>query len=194
MKDLWSYPHVNKNSYTLEGGSNFEGIAGMYHYRLMAYLSSLFNGVTIADVGTSSGGSAFALAANPSNRVYSLDRVNCRQNDPTEVGNVRFVVDDFYKPEIMDEVTKASLISLDIQHEGPDEIYFYKELISRNWKGVLILDDIHLNRAMIDFWNSITHPKYDITEYGHGDNKSGTGIVSFLDRLELEFEDKTIIL
>ena len=192
MTELWSYPYVNQHG--LEGGGNFSNPAGFQHYRFLAYLSSIFNDITIADVGTSSGGSALALAANKTNKVYSLDRVNCRGNAPTEIENVKFVVDDFHKPEIMDEITKASLISLDIQHEGPDEIYFYNELINRKWQGILIVDDIHLNPAMVDFWNGIRHPKFDITKYGHGDNNSGTGIVSFINKLELELDDNTIFL
>lgn len=184
MTELWSYPYVNQAG--LEGHGNFCGQVGYQHYRLLAHLSTLYNDKIIADVGTSSGGSALALAANKNNKVYSLDRVNCRGDAPSEIGNVKFVVDDFHKSEIMDEIVKADLIFLDIQHEGPDEIYFYEELIRRNWRGILIVDDIHLNDAMKNFWNEIKHPKCDITHYGHGDNGSGTGIVSFVEELILD--------
>jgi hypothetical protein len=39
-----------------------------------------------------------------------------------------------------------------------------------------MLDDIHLNEAMINYWNSFTEEKYDLTNIGHW---SGTGMVIF---------------
>jgi hypothetical protein len=49
-------------------------------------------------------------------------------------------------------------------------------LISINYKGYLLLDDIHLNFEMERFWGSITKEKYDITNIGH---ITGTGVVYF---------------
>jgi len=49
-------------------------------------------------------------------------------------------------------------------------------LLKRNhYRGWLFLDDIHLNTAMIRFWDSITEPKEDLTAIGHF---SGSGLVA----------------
>ena len=47
---------------------------GKEHYRLLSYISTLYNGVTILDIGTYKGCSALALSFNPSNKVVSFDR------------------------------------------------------------------------------------------------------------------------
>ena len=47
-------------------------------------------------------------------------------------------------------------------------------LIDNNWHGKLLLDDINLNQEMKNFWNGISHEKYDLTDIGHW---SGTGLV-----------------
>ncbi len=185
MDQAWAYNNLDRNAY-LEGGGNWAAPAGWYHYRLLAYIGGLYNGVRLADVGTSTGGSAFALAVNERNSVYSLDRVQCRHSTEEYVRNIHFVVDDFHKPEVMDEIAKAEFISFDIQHEGPDEHYFYNELIRRNWQGIMLVDDITLNDPMREFWASITHRKYDVTSYGHGENRSGSGLVIFNPQTTIE--------
>ena len=43
-----------------------------------------------------------------------------------------------------------------------------------NYLGVLILDDIHLNKEMKFFWENINEDKLDISVFGHS---SGTGVV-----------------
>jgi hypothetical protein len=166
-------------SMSLEGNDNFLQIAGKQHYRLLSYIAGLFNDIQIGDIGTSSGGSAMALASNQRNVVYSLDRVNCRTKDFSEVRNAEFAVGSFYNESIFAKILKSTVILLDIQHEGPDEEYFYNKLVSSNWNGLLICDDITLNSEMRKFWSKIDRPKFDVTEYGHGDNGSGTGIVIF---------------
>ena len=52
----------------------------------------------------------------------------------------------------------------------------YQHLKKINWEGYLVLDDIHLNDPMKEFWNQIDNEKYDITPMGHW---SGTGLVIF---------------
>lgn len=191
MSKLPTYPHLSRTtlaqlpdgtmleSLSLETNNNFSRPAGNQHYRLLAYIASCIDGIQISDIGTSSGGSAMALASNQNNIIYSVDRVNCRTKDYSAVQNVRFDVGSFYDSSIMDNIVKSKIILLDIQHEGPDEVYFYNELVRRNWKGMLICDDITLNPNMIRFWNDIELPKMNVTKYGHGDNGSGTGIVLF---------------
>ena len=70
----------------------------------------------------------------------------------------------------------APLIMLDTNHDGIFERKFYAFLKENRYRGLLFLDDIHLNTAMIRFWNEIVEPKEDITDLGHF---SGSGLVTF---------------
>ena len=65
-----------------------------------------------------------------------------------------------------------------MNHDGKFENAFY-QLIRHDYKGILIVDDIHYNAEMERFWSKITEHKEDITEIGH---YSGTGIVYFNDK------------
>ena len=90
--------------------------------------------------------------------------------------NIDYILGDFTDSEYKDLLMKSPLIMLDTDHEGPFEHKAYQYLKDINWKGYLLLDDIHLNAPMKEFWNQIDNEKYDITSMGHW---SGTGLVIF---------------
>ncbi len=54
----------------------FYGQPGTEHHQLLAYLSTMFEGRTIFDIGTHLGDSAHALSYNKSNQVHSFDVVD----------------------------------------------------------------------------------------------------------------------
>lgn len=142
------------------------------HYKLLAYLSSKMDNTVIYDIGTYRGLSAVAMAANKTNKVISYDIVDLVEI--TSPKNVEFKVGNCYEDE---GLAKAPLILLDVDpHDGVFEPQFIKWLKENNFKGLLVLDDIHLNEGMEKFWNDIDLEKYDVTEFGH---YSGTGIVVF---------------
>ena len=82
----------------------------------------------------------------------------------------------------------SELIFMDVDpHDGIKEDRVLNFLISNNWKGVLVCDDIGTGRepgkqnahpSMRDWWNTIDLPKYDISKnyYAAG---TGTGVVCF---------------
>mmetsp|Transcript_75598 Transcript_75598/g.177510 ORF Transcript_75598/g.177510 Transcript_75598/m.177510 type:complete len:111 (+) Transcript_75598:37-369(+) len=70
----------------------------------------------------------------------------------------------------------ADLIMLDTDHDGKFEAEAYRFLQTYNFSGLVILDDIYLNREMDRFWASVKEPKVDLTDVGHS---SGTGLVMF---------------
>jgi hypothetical protein len=145
------------------------------HYRLIAYLSTLFNDAVIFDIGTNLGYSAIALSYNPSNHVISYDIHDCREiGDAASLTNIEFNVGNVLKD---DRLVKADLIMLDTNHDGGFENEAYRYFQRIGFKGLLFLDDIHLNPPMEAFWAQITEPKEDITDLGHW---SGSGIVDFL--------------
>lgn len=159
------------NAITLPDFPNMNQVAGKEHYKLLAWLSSTGSFKTIYDVGSYKGYSALALAHNPKVNVISWDVAD--QIDPeVKRKNITFKKGDVLKDK---KLLKADLILLDTYHDGSFERKFY-EHIKGKFKGILILDDIKLNGAMVDFWESITEPKNDITHLGH---YTGTGIVYF---------------
>ena len=59
-------------------------------------------------------------------------------------------------------------------HTGTIERIFLDHIKAVGFKGILILDDIHLNNEMMSFWDDITDTKFNITSIGHC---TGTGVV-----------------
>ncbi len=170
------YPYAKDND---DNRRLLRGEAGVEHYKLLAWLSTQFVGATITEIGTLGGLGTIALSFNKSNKVTSYDiRGYSWGNDTPPNAEKRIVYDGY-----MDEVVKSSLIFYDAAHEGEEERKFLKDLMERNWKGVIVWDDIHLNKEMRGFWaqmqlqvsevyESITAE--DWSDLGHA---TGTGIM-----------------
>ena len=90
--------------------------------------------------------------------------------------NAEFIIDNVLNGNYNSVILGSKYIMLDTYHDGTFEKEFYDYLISINYKGYLLLDDIHLNFEMERFWDSITKEKYDISNLGH---ITGTGLVIF---------------
>lgn len=146
--------------------------SGKEHYRLLMYISTLCDNEIIFDVGTNKCMSAIALSYNKLNKVKTFDIVKLLPENPN-IENIEYILGDSTKDI---DLEKCPIIFLDVDHDGIYEDIFYDHLKSINWKGILILDDIHLNDPMKNFWNRIEEKKYDITSIGHW---SGTGLVIF---------------
>ena len=146
--------------------------SGKEHYRLLMYISTLYKNEIIFDVGTNKCMSALALSYNKLNKVKTFDIVKLLPENP-EVENIEYILGDSTKDS---DLINCPIIFLDVDHDGLYEDIFYDYLKSINWKGILILDDIHINDPMKNFWDRIEEKKYDITNIGHW---SGTGLVIF---------------
>ena len=146
--------------------------SGKEHYRLLMYISTLYNNEIIFDIGTNKCMSALALSYNKSNKIKTFDVVRILPENPL-VDNIEYIIGDSTKDI---DLIKCPIIFLDVDHDGLYENIFYEHLKHINWRGILILDDIHLNDPMKSFWNKIEEKKYDITNIGHW---SGTGMVIF---------------
>jgi predicted O-methyltransferase YrrM len=169
------YPHQDRH-HLLEP-------QGQSEHRLLAYISTLVSETKIADVGSRTGNSALALSYNSSNYVDSYD-INpnyfsfCR--DSIRKDNLTFHLKDICSGPEMATLLQYSVINLDIDpHEGTVEQRVTDFLAENQWKGLLILDDIHYGwEKLTEVWGSIELPKVDATEFGHA---SGTGLVLFGD-------------
>ena len=146
---------------------------GAEHCKLLAYLSTCWSSATLIDLGTDQGSSALALSYNPSNRVISYV-IEDRRLNPINLPNIEFRVKDAL--EDREEILTAPLIMLDTAHDGVFERRVYDMLDAAGYEGLLLLDDVHLNAAMQDFWSRISLEKFDLTPLGHC---SGTGLVRF---------------
>lgn len=165
--------------------SEFNGPPGKEHYKLLAFLSFQFSNSIIVDIGTHVGSSALALGQNLSNKVYTFDIFDKLSTSQKKAlwknNNVFFFDDDLFDVSIFSQwketILSSKIIFLDIDpHEGTREFKFYCWLKENDYKGILILDDIHYFKEMRDnLWHKIpSEEKVDATELGHW---SGTGIV-----------------
>ena len=149
--------------------------SGVEHYRLLAHISTYYENETILDIGTFKGGSALALSFNKNNKVISIDIENHLESNINR-SNIEFkILNILDYPKL---IQQSKLIMLDTAHDGLFEKEFYTYLIKSNWNGIMIADDIHLNKPMKRWWKLIDNKyKYDITRFGHW---SGTGLINLL--------------
>tara|TARA_R110000851_G_scaffold326303_1_gene494848 strand:- start:453 stop:1115 length:663 start_codon:yes stop_codon:yes gene_type:complete len=159
------------------------------HYHLLAYISNMVDDSIIIDTGTHRGGSALALSYNQSNKVLTYDIEQFKGGIDNNIKNIPNNIESKYDVDITeliktkpDIVLSSSLFFLDINHEGSDEIKIFDFLLSNNYNGILILDDIHLNNQMENAWRYMQSSDvltFDVTKYGHLLHSEGTGIVVF---------------
>lgn len=145
--------------------------AGVEHYKLLGFLANATEGA-ICDIGTYKGASALALS-HGGNQVYTFDVSDMVALNP-KPGNINII--RYHKDTLFSGWLKSSLIMLDTIHDGIHERKVIEYLIENNWKGVLVLDDIHAFPEQNKLWNDITLRKEDVSHIGH---HSGTGIIYF---------------
>lgn len=167
--DMTLSNYINSDEYR----KYFNDFSSKEHYRLLTYLSKVFNDCNILDVGTFYGASALALSFNESNKVYSFNLHNeLKLNKIPQ--NIEFITDNIISGKYDSMILSSKLILLDTFHDGVFEQLFLDYLINLKYNGILILDDIYLNKYMEIFWEKISLDKIDITHLGHS---TGTGVV-----------------
>lgn len=172
------------NNFNLSLSDDFHKSPGIQHYKLLAYLSSLFNDVTIIEIGTHVGESAVALSYNKNNVIYTFDIIDKISQDKKQINNIKFIIGDvMINNEIRDKwkdiILSSKFIFLDVDpHNGIMEYDFYLFLKENNYDGFVVCDDIWYFKEMRDnFWYKIPNEyRYDISHLGHW---SGTGILTF---------------
>lgn len=146
---------------------------GYQHYHLLAYITSMLpEGSRVLEIGTRTGESAIAMKiGNPSIKLTTCDlEDNFNRYEDIDFRQINGL-------ELIEEFKDAPFIFIDVDpHDGVQERVMLQKLKDVGFKGVLMLDDIRLNKEMFDFWNEINIPKIDVSAAGH---YSGTGIVLF---------------
>jgi len=159
---------------------------GENHYRLLSYLSTLFNNSLIIDIGTHIGQSSLALSYNESNTIYTFDIFDKVYNKKIKSRkNINFFQDDLFDTKVQEKwknhILNSAFIFLDVDpHNGNMEIEFYNYLKEIDYKGFVVCDDIWFFKEMRDnFWYKIPNKyRYDLSDIGHC---SGTGIICMND-------------
>jgi len=164
------------------------------HYKLLAALVQTLQPKKVFEIGTYSGMSCLAMKEYLTNGAHITTYDVCPWDelaiDPTQCPFQARDFDDKLTQKVQDltvpSVQKAEkplwedadFIFIDAAKDGKMEYVFidFLDSIAFNSPPLVIFDDIKL-LCMLDIWNSIKHPKWDISSFGHW---SGTGIVHWV--------------
>ena len=187
--------------------------AGKEHYPFLNYLSNTYGDCRhFADIGTRVIASSIALGSNLKSPVWTFDIPGSKERHAAFRGHTEEQYQEKTKSiglsikfhnvdllEVSDEELKdyfgTWFVMLDTFHE-PDTTPFEREFFQRmrdiGFRGILGLDDIHLNPEMKKWWKEVQdgaidggYTTYDITEVGHF---SGTGLVDFSGKVLIKKE------
>lgn len=172
--DSFDLSHLEKLGFIMQ--NNLLYPPGNSPFKLYAYLSTLFNDKIILDIGTEYGNSALSFSYNESNKVISYNIIEQGASNINKE-NITWKVMDFRNDNTID-YDNVEIICIDVDpHDGKQEVEMIQFLKDKKWSGILLLDDIHKDDQMDNFWNSLDFSeevKYDISHIGHS---SGTGVI-----------------
>lgn len=173
------YPHLSWNPEYLQ---YFQQSCGQEPFKLLGYISKHCQGVA-TDVGTQYGSSALALSLNSDLQVDTFDKFRLIPTSNPSALTIENRPNITYRilsaQSVISKIAKSIVVYLDINTvDGVEELKFINQLQQHGFKGVLIVDDIHLNETMKKVWSSVPNKlkKIDATAFGHW---SGTGIIVY---------------
>jgi len=188
---------------------------GIEHYQLLCNISSQIEEGIIIDIGTHNGNSCVCLGynvykGNNNTKIYTFDIKNLLDNSCKsffDKYDIEYLYDNIFETHLLQKYSSillnSRLILVDIDpHNGILEYEFLYWLYQRDYKGILLFDDINLREGhiannyaptllnMTDFWDKIPYKyKLNLTHLGHW---SGTGLVYFNKQLNNIILDNTI--
>jgi uncharacterized lipoprotein YehR (DUF1307 family) len=155
---------------------------GQEPYKLLGYMSMHVQG-TITDIGTQFGSSALALSLHNQVNVETYDTFKHIPDPNPQIQTIANKSNIKYRilsgQAVISKVAESTIVYLDINTTtGTEELKIINQLKELGFKGILVIDDIHLNSVMKDVWNNVPQDlkKIDATSLGHW---SGTGIVVY---------------
>jgi len=158
------------------------------HYRLLAGFMLALKPRVVIEIGTSTGLSALCLKKYlpEEGQLVTFDVVPWHQYPDTLfketdfeegklVQHVADLSDDVVMGKYAPLIQQAGFIFIDATHDGLLEkrLLTLLEAIDFQNKVFVLFDDIRV-WSMLKMWREITHPKIDLTSFGHW---SGTGLV-----------------
>jgi predicted O-methyltransferase YrrM len=160
------------------------------HYRLLAGLVESMKPRVVIEIGTATGLSALAMAAQlPAGaKVVTFDIVPWREypgavlrDSDFSDGKLEQQIADLSDPaefaarrELLEQ---ADIVFIDAKKDGEQEQRFIDSFATLPQAPLVVFDDIR-QWDMLAFWRSIQRPKLDLTSFGHW---SGTGLVDLRD-------------
>jgi hypothetical protein len=145
---------------------------GVEHYKLLCYISTLYENQTLIELGTWIGAGAISLGYNAKNYVITYD-IAPYLDLKMLPDNIELRYGDYKRTK---DMLNSPFLFIDVTHDGSLEMEIYNFLSINGYKGITMWDDIHLNNDMKMFWDSARHKKYDLTHLGH---TTGTGLMVF---------------
>jgi len=212
IRSIDKSPLMNVKDFTTEQYITFLlAEAGREHYPFLNYLSSTYGDCRhFTDIGTRVVTSSLALGSNLKSPVWTFDLPTSNERKEAFRGrteedwqsraqttglDIKFHNLDLMKVsnDKLKEYIGTWFVMLDTFHKPdtvPFEREFFQKMIDIGFKGILALDDIHLNSEMKQWWKEVQdgaekggYYTYDITEIGHF---SGTGLVDFSGKVKLK--------
>lgn len=175
----WAVPHI-----TWHPNAKFF-LKENEHYKLIASVVEQLRDALLVDVGTHLGYSALAMAhrcSDANNKIITYDDVDYVRSGselPHVTRRLVNILDPEHAEELQSLAKNASFIVLDIDpHDGAKEAAFIRNLQEHGFRGLLLLDDIHLNPQMEEMWANTPKNvrRIDLTCMGH---YSGSGLLVF---------------
>lgn len=187
--------------------------AGEEHYAFLNYMSSTYGDCRhFTDIGTRYVTSSLALGSNRKSPVWTFDLPDSKERKAAFRGKTE---EEWQKQVRKNAEVDITFHNLDLMkvsdlelkkylgtwfvmldtHHLPDTVPFEREFFQRmldvSFKGILLLDDIHLNKEMKRWWKELQDNSekgglfktYDVTKVGH---YSGTGLVDFSGKVVIQ--------
>lgn len=156
--------------------NDFFELSGNKVYRLLINTSFVFNQKKFVIVGKKQSTTAMALALNDSNNVICFNKFDDASKFIKQ-RNIQFISDNVFDPRFKSSILESTIVFTEIETLGDDYKNLYNYLNEIGYKGLLFINNIHLNNDADVFWNSIHKEKYDLTVLG---DSQGTGMVNFV--------------
>jgi hypothetical protein len=184
--------------------------AGREHYTLLEYMTATYGDCRhVVDIGTRFVASSLALGSHET-EVWTFDlprsterilafrgKTEAEWKQQVKAAKVDIKLHNLDLIKVSDaefrKYMSTWLIMLDTHHK-PYTIPFEREWMDRlvkmaDFKGLVLLDDIHHNAEMKRWWNELKekanewgYTTYDLTSVGH---VSGTGLLDFSGRVKI---------
>lgn len=160
------------------------------HYRLLGAIVKNLNPKVVIEIGTERGIGTLALkeylaegSSLTTFDIFKWDTISNTviTNEDIETGAIVQHLEDLSKPEVFKKFEslfeKADLIFVDAAKDGFMEQKFIEHFNTVKFKNrpLVIFDDTK-TWNMLKIWRDISHPKLDMTSFGHF---TGTGLVDW---------------
>lgn len=183
---------------------------GKEYYSLLYYLTKNYgDDRPVVDIGTRFAASAIALAAGGT-PVYTFDLPHSRERheafrNRSELAwhelvrkngiNIRFFnINLIEMTDLRPFLSRTWLIVLDTYHRPYSNRFeptFFGRLCEINYKGLVLIEDIDINREMKKWWNALIEQQesqgfraFNVTHVGHS---YGTGLLDFSGKVKVEY-------